>query len=99
MKSINTIFPLSALLPQLLIGGISLNTLAQQPQQSYAKEHLKYCVGKLTVQVNQARAIKGVMQQPNLTQEQKLQQVGDRLTPQQKQQLRACMQQPIPSQK
>ncbi len=89
-------FPLAVLLPQLLVGGIALSTLAQQPQQSPVKQHLEYCVSQLTVQVGQAQAIKAVMQQPNLTQEQKLQQVSKMLSPQQKQQLRGCMEQPPP---
>jgi hypothetical protein len=98
MKNINPIFPLLALLPQLLIGSISLNASAQQQQEEVVKEHLEYCVSKLTVQMAQAEAIGGVMHQQGLTQAQKLEQVGQILTPQQKQELLRCMEQPMPAQ-
>lgn len=98
MKSINTIFPLFVLVPQLLIGGNSQNALAQEPQQEIRREHLEYCVGQLTAQVAQLEAIKGVMKNENLLPVEKLEQVGQILTPPQKQQLRACMQQPMPPQ-
>jgi Spy/CpxP family protein refolding chaperone len=98
MKSINKIFPAFVLVPQLLLGVISPNTLAQQPQQEVRKEHLKYCVSQLTAQVAQLEAIQGVMKNENLLPVQKLEAVNQILTPQQKQQLRACMQQPMPPQ-
>jgi len=98
MKSATTILSLSALFPQLLIGGTALNTLAQQSEQNVRKEHLEYCVSQLTVKVGEVEAIKGVMDQPNLLPVEKLEQVSQILTPQQKQQLRACMEQPIPPQ-
>jgi Spy/CpxP family protein refolding chaperone len=95
MKTINAIF---LLLPQLLIGSVALSTLAQPTQQSIVKEHLEYCVGQLNVQMAQAEAIGSVMHQQSLTQEQKLEQVGQILTPEQKQQLLNCMEKPVPPQ-
>lgn len=98
MKSINKIFPAFVLVPQLLIGVISPHTLAQQPQQEVRKEHLEYCINNLTVKVGQLEAINAVKKQPDLPPAQKLEQISQILTPEQKQQLRACMQQPMPSQ-
>lgn len=98
MKNIHPIVSLGVLLPQVLIGSIPLNAFAQQPQESVVKEHLEYCVSKLTVQMAQAEAIGGVMHQQGLTQAQKLEQVGQILTPQQKQELLRCMEQPMPAQ-
>ena len=98
MKSINTIFPVLVLVSQLLIGGNSQNALAQEPQQEIRREHLEYCVGQLTAQVAQLEAIKGVMKNENLLPVEKLEQVGQILTPPQKEQLRECMQQPMPPQ-
>lgn len=97
MNIINNLFPVFVLVPQLLMGVNFPNTLAQQPQQDIRKEHLEYCVDELTVKVGEVEAIKGVMQQ-NLLPVQKLEEVSQILTPQQKQQLRACMQQPMPPQ-
>jgi signal transduction histidine kinase len=92
------LLPIFFLAPQLWIGTISSNALAQQPQQTVRKEHLKYCVSQLTVKVGQLEAIKGVMQQENLEPVQKLKQVRQILTPQQREELRACMQKPMPGQ-
>jgi hypothetical protein len=58
------------------------------------KEHLKACVQNLTVKVSQAEALKGVMQQP-LEPRQKLKAVRDLLTPEQRQELRICLHQPV----
>lgn len=69
-----------------------------KPQQDVRKEHLKYCVSQLTAQVAQLEAIQGVMKNENMLPVQKLEAVSQILTPQQKQQLRACMQQPMPPQ-
>ncbi len=98
MKSLYPIFATFVVFPPLALGIVALKTLAQQPQRSVVKEHLEFCVSNLTVQVGQIEAIKGVMQQQNLPQLQKLEQVGQILTPAQKQQLLACMQQPMPPQ-
>jgi hypothetical protein len=99
MKNIHKVLLTVILLPQFLIGGTSLKTLAQQqPQQSVRKEHLEYCINNLTVKVGQLEAIGAVKKQPNLTPVQKLEQINQILTPDQKQQLRACMQQPMPPQ-
>ena len=98
MKNVNKMLVTTVLLPQLIIGVTSVKTLAQQPQQNVRKEHLEYCVNNLTVKVGQLEAIKAVKQQPNLTPLQKLNQISQILTPQQKQQLETCMQQPMPPQ-
>lgn len=98
MNSFKKYFPLFVLLPQLLMGIFPLNTLAQQPQQNVRKEHLEYCIKQLPVEVGQLEAIESVMKQENFTPVQKLEAVGQILTPQQKQQLRQCMQQPMPPQ-
>lgn len=98
MNSIKAYFPLFVLLPQFLIGFVPLNILAQQPQENPRKEHLQYCVQQLPMTVGQLEAIKSVMQQENLTTVQKVESVSQILTPQQKQQLRQCMQQPMPQQ-
>ena len=97
MMNIKKNFFLFVLFPQLLIGVASPKTLAQQqPQQDVQKEHLEYCVSNLTVKVGQLQAIEAVKKQQNLTQLQKLEQISQILSPQQKQQLEACMQQPMP---
>ncbi|GFE68544.1 hypothetical protein [Chroococcus sp. FPU101] len=101
MNSLKKSFPLLVLLPQLLLGAASLKALAQQPQQpqgNVRKEHLEYCIKQLTVQVGQLEAIEGVKKQTNLTPMQKLEAINQILSPQQKQQLRQCMQQPMPPQ-
>jgi Spy/CpxP family protein refolding chaperone len=98
MKGLKGSFPLLVLLPQLLIGMVPSNTLAQQPPPNVRKEHLEYCVKQLTVQVGQIEAIKGVMQQETLNPVQKLESVGQILTPEQKEQLGQCLQQPMPPQ-
>lgn len=101
MHTPNLILSAFVLIPQLLIGAISSNAVAQQPQQpqqTVRKEHLKYCVSQLTVKVGQLEAIKGVMQQENLEPVQKLERVRQVLTPQQREELRACMQKPMPGQ-
>jgi hypothetical protein len=98
MHKPHLILSICFLAPQLLIGTIASNALAQQPQQTVRKEHLKYCVSQLTVKVGQLEAIKGVMQQENLEPVQKLKQVRQILTPQQREELRACMQKPMPGQ-
>lgn len=98
MQNLNKVLLTIVLLPQLLIGVTTPKTLAQQPQQDVRKEHLEYCVNNLTVKVGQLEAIKAVKQQPNLTPLQKLNQISQILTPEQKQQLETCMQQPMPPQ-
>lgn len=55
-------------------------------------------MSQLTAQVAQLEVIQGVMKNENLLPVQKLEQVGQILTPQQKQQLRACMEKPMPPQ-
>lgn len=73
---------------------------AQQPPangQNVRKEHLEYCVGQLTVQVAQLEAIEGVKKNASLSPVDKLKQIGKLLSPEQKEQLMACMQQPMPS--
>ncbi|MBR8831972.1 MAG: hypothetical protein N5P05_001718 [Chroococcopsis gigantea SAG 12.99] len=99
MNKISSRLPLFVAISQLVMIGLpSAKTLAQNPQQNPTKEHFENCVGQMTVQVAQAQAIKGVMQQPNLTQLQKLEQIGKILTPAQKQELKTCMEQPMPAQ-
>ena len=65
--------------------------------QNVRKEHLEYCVSQLTVQVAQLEAIEGVKKNPDLGPVDKLKQIGAMLSPAQKEQLMACMQQPMPS--
>lgn len=96
MKNVRKIFPLSLLLPQLAIGIIPLNTLAQQPQVNVRKEHLEYCVNQLPVEVGQLKAIQGVMSQENLTPFNKLESISQILSPQQKETLKQCMEKPMP---
>lgn len=98
MKNLNKMLLTIVLLPQILIGVTAVKTLAQQPQQNVQKEHLEYCVSNLTVKVGQLEAIKAVKQQTNLIPLQKLNQINQILTPQQQQQLEACMLQPMPPQ-
>ncbi len=97
MKSPRIYLPL-VVLPQILIGMASLKTLAQQPPQNVRREHLEFCVQQLSVQVGQLQAIKGVMSQENLSPMNKLQSVAQILSPQQKEQLSQCLQQPMPQQ-
>lgn len=92
MKTFNRNFPLFVLFPAFLLGVTSLNALAQQPQQNDRKAQLKYCVGQLTVQVSQVAAMKGIKEEDNMTPEQKMAELGNILTPQQKEQLQKCMQ-------
>jgi Spy/CpxP family protein refolding chaperone len=99
MKKIPKIIPALVLLSGLSIGAVQ-NVQAQQMQpsgQNVKKEHLEYCVSQLTVQVAQIQAIEAVKKQPNLTPVQKLEQISQMLTPEQKEQLMACMQQPMPA--
>lgn len=98
MNSIKSIFSLLALFFPCLMAIAPSSTLAQQPSPNLRKEHLEYCGSKLTVEVGQLEAIKGVMGQDNLMPIQKMEQVSQILSPQQKQQIQACMQQPMPSQ-
>ncbi len=93
MKNIKKTIAVLALASQVVLVTSSFKANAQQTTQSPAKEHLEYCVSQLTVKVAQAQAIKGVMQQQNLSKVQKLEQVGKILTPEQKQQLKTCMEQ------
>jgi Spy/CpxP family protein refolding chaperone len=75
---------------------------AQQPPangQNVRKEHLEYCVSQLTVQVAQLQAIEAVKKNPSLSPGDKLKQIAKLLSPEQKEQLMACMQQPMPSAK
>jgi Spy/CpxP family protein refolding chaperone len=100
MKKIPKIIPALVLLSGLSIGFSASIALAQQMQpsgQNVKKEHLEYCVSQLTVQVAQIQAIEAVKKQPNLTPVQKLEQISQMLTPEQKEQLMACMQQPMPA--
>lgn len=83
------------LIPQFLLGAISLKVVAQQPL-NLRKEQLEFCVQQLTVTIGQVEAIKGVMQQENLTPLNKLEALGQILSPQQKEQLEMCMLQPMP---
>lgn len=86
----------------VLLSGLSLQVTtgiagAQQGGQDADKKQLEYCVSQLTVQVAQLQAIEAVKKQPNLTRAQRLIQIGQILSPAQKQQLEACMDQPMPS--
>lgn len=92
---------LSALVLVVGLPFIARDVLAQQMQpngQNVKKEHLEYCVSQLTMQVAQMQAIGAVKKNPTLSPVQKLQQIRQILTPPQKQQLMACMEQPMPSQ-
>jgi hypothetical protein len=91
MKSLNQILPLCLFLPALLIGATSLNVLAEQPQRNERKAQLKDCVQELSLQPSQMEALLGMQQQTNLTPEQKRNSIFQILTPQQKEQLRECM--------
>ncbi|MEG3438311.1 hypothetical protein V0288_14370 [Pannus brasiliensis CCIBt3594] len=84
----------------VLLSGLSLQVTtriagAQQGGQDADKEQLEYCVSQLTVQVAQIQAIEAIKKQPNLTKAQRLIQIGQILSPAQKQQLEACMSQPM----
>jgi uncharacterized protein YcaQ len=96
MKMISAILVFSTL---SIASGTSI-ALAQQTspnEQNVKKEHLEYCVSQLTMQVAQMQAIEAVKKNPTLSPMQKLQQIRQILTPPQKQQLMACMEQPMPS--
>jgi Spy/CpxP family protein refolding chaperone len=96
MKMISAILVFST----LSIASATSIALAQQTPsdgQNVKKEHLEYCVSQLTMQVAQMQAIEAVKKNPTLSPMQKLQQIRQILTPPQKQQLMACMEQPMPS--
>ncbi len=92
-KTLTALLLLSGLFPVQTV----LAQTTQPNEQNVRKEHLEYCVSQLTVQVAQIQAIEGIKKQPNLTGRQKLQQIGQILAPEQKQQLMACLEQPMPS--
>jgi hypothetical protein len=96
MKMISAILVFSTL--SIASGtSIALAQTAQPSAQDVKKEHLEYCVSQLTMQVAQMQAIEAVKKNPTLSPMQKLQQIRQILTPPQKQQLMACMEQPMPS--
>lgn len=72
-----------------------MKVVAQQPL-NLRKEQLEFCVQQLTVTIGQVEAIKGAMQQENLTPLNKLEALGQILSPQQKEQLEMCILQPMP---
>ncbi len=99
MKNIQKQVTAFVLFSGLSLGVTTGSALAQQAQQSgqnVKKEHLEYCVSQLTVQVGQVQAIGAVKKNPTLSPVQKLKQISQILTPEQKQQLEACMAQPMP---
>jgi len=96
MKNIQHNLTSLILLSGLAIQATAQIAIAQQGGQNAEKEQLDYCVSQLTVQVAQIEAIEAVKKQPNLTQVQKLIQIGQILTSEQKQQLDTCMEQPMP---
>lgn len=85
-------------LPALLL--LQLHTgpvLAQQNDQTNPRrEQLKACMQNLTIKVSQAEQLQRVMQQ-TLEPRQKLRAVGELLTPQQREELRTCMRQSMPT--
>lgn len=96
MKNISGPFLLLMVLSPIAIATTAEQSLAQQPPANPRKEHIQYCVNKLPVQLAQVKQIKGVMDQENLTGLKKLEALGQILTPDQKKQLKQCMQQPMP---
>lgn len=82
---------LGALALLVALPGLAQNQPA--PATDPRKEHLQQCVNQLSVQVSQAPALRGVMQDQSLDRRQKAQALRQILTPQQQQQLRACLQQ------
>ena len=85
-KTLTALLLLSGLFPVQTV----LAQTDQPNEQNIRKEHLDYCVSQLTVQVAQSQGIEGIKKQPNLTGPQTL-------APEQKQELMACREQPMPS--
>ncbi len=96
MKNIQKQVTAFVLLSGLSLGATTGIALAQQGGQNVKKEHLEYCVSQLTVQVAQLQAIEAVKKNPTLPPVQKLKQISQILSPEQKKQLEACMSQPMP---